>query len=163
MNEDFKRTIRNTVKHALLNPDWREDVTDRRQRQRANELRPDGRNCYWCGHPQKLMVAHIDGDESNLHERNLGLTCRSCNSRVAYQMKRHGVGVRTRQYNAPKHGAENLGQWMAAVMSMKGQSDQMTVRQAVDMIHKTPPEDRSYFAREIWRLRKQHGTDEVPF
>lgn len=161
MADQLKRVIRNTVKRELLNPEWREDVTDRRQRQRANELRPDGGNCYWCGHPQKLMVAHVDGDERNLHERNLGLTCRSCNSRVAYQMKRHGVGVRTRQYN-PKGGAENLGQWMAAVMSMKGESDQMTVRQAVDMIHKTPPEDRSYYAREIWRLRRSRG-DAVPF
>ncbi len=159
---DLKRVVRNTVKAALLNPDWREDVTDRRQRQRANELRPDGSNCYWCGHPHKLMVAHVDGDESNLHERNLGLTCRSCNSKVAYQMKSAGVGRRTRQYN-PKGGAENLGQWMAAVMSMKGESDQMTVRQAVDMIHKTPPEDRSYFALEIWRICQSRGTDDVPF
>lgn len=25
------------------------------------------------------------------------------------------------------------------------------------------PEDRSYYAREIWRIRKSRGTDEVPF
>jgi hypothetical protein len=50
---------------------------------------------------------------------------------------------------------------------MKGQSDQMPVDAAVAMIHATPPEARSRFAKEIWRLRKAHGTErragEVPF
>jgi hypothetical protein len=40
------------------------------------------------------------------------------------------------------------------VTSMKGESDQMPVDTAVEMIHATPPEDRSHFAREIWRLRR---------
>jgi hypothetical protein len=50
---------------------------------------------------------------------------------------------------------------------MKGQSDAMPVDAAVQMIHATPPEARSRFAKEIWSLRRQHGTDkrggEVPF
>ncbi|MCI0621588.1 MAG: hypothetical protein L0387_07950 [Acidobacteria bacterium] len=53
-------------------------------------------------------------------------------------------------------------------MSMKGESDQMPVDAAVEMIHATPAADRSRFAREIWQLRREHGTaggdkDEVPF
>jgi hypothetical protein len=47
---------------------------------------------------------------------------------------------------------------LAAVMSMKGESDQMPVDEAVEMIHATPLADRSRFAREVWTLRRQHGT-----
>jgi hypothetical protein len=118
------------------------------------------------------MVAHIDGDESNIAAWNLGLTCRSCNARVAATMKRHGVGRRTKQYNPKGEGARTVAQWMAAVMSMKGESDQMPVDEAVAVIHATPSEDRSAFAREVWSLRRQHGTarrgsqshsEEIPF
>ena len=104
------------------------------------------------------MVAHIDGNESNSEAWNLGLTCRSCNAGVAHLMKRLGMGRRTKQYNPKGEGARTLGQWMAAVMSMKGESDQMPVDEAVQMIHATPAEDRSHFAREIWKLRREHGT-----
>ena len=47
-------------------------------------------------------------------------------------MKRAGIGRRTRQYNprGESEGAQTLGQWMAAVMSMKGESDQMSVSDA---------------------------------
>ena len=103
------------------------------------------------------MVAHIDGDESNMAPLNLGLTCRSCNAKVAHVMKSCGMGRRTKQFNPRGQGAKSLGQWMAAVMSMKGESDQMSVSDAVDRIHATPAEDRSHFAREIWRLRREHG------
>ena len=74
-------------------------------------------------------------------------------------MKRHGLGRRTRQYNPRGEGAQTLGQWMAAVMSMKGESDQMSVSDAVQMIHATPASDRSRFAGEIWRLRREHGAN----
>jgi len=76
-------------------------------------------------------------------------------------MKRQGVGRRTRQYN-PRNGegAQTLAQWMAAIMSMKGESDQMPVDAAVEMIHATPASDRSRFARQIWRLRREHWTAE---
>jgi hypothetical protein len=116
------------------------------------------------------MVGHVDGDESNGSPTNLGPTCRSCNAKVAHVMKRAGVGRRVRQYNprSGSGGAQTLGQWMAAVMSMKGESDQMSVSDAVEMIHSTPASDRSHFAREIWRLRREHGrgrtgNDEIPF
>jgi hypothetical protein len=49
---------------------------------------------------------------------------------------------------------------------MKGESDAMTVPDAVAMIRATPPSRRSEFANEIWtRRRRQHGTDTtvVPF
>jgi hypothetical protein len=104
------------------------------------------------------MVAHIDGNESNSAAYNLGLTCRSCNAKVAHVMKSLGIGRRTKQYNPATGGARSLAQWLAAVMSMKGESDQMPVDAAVGMIHATPAEDRSHFAREIWRLRRERGT-----
>jgi hypothetical protein len=86
----------------------------------------------------------------------------------ANTLRRAGIGRRTRQYNpVDSTGAKTMGQWLAAVQSMKGASDQMPVSDAIAMIHATPPEKRSAFAREIWRLRRAHGTDrsagEVPF
>ena len=65
-------------------------------------------------------------------------------------------------------GARNLAQWLMAVLSMKGESDQMSVPAAVEMIHATPPEKRSEFAHQIWARRKRKGTDtwqreEIPF
>lgn len=40
----------------------------------------------------------------------------------------------------------------------------MDLRGAIDLIHDTPPAKRSEFAREIWRLRREHGTDrQMPF
>jgi hypothetical protein len=49
-------------------------------------------------------------------------------------------------------------------MSMKGESGQMTVPAAVEMIRATPPERRSQFAREIREKRREHGADTtVPF
>lgn len=117
------------------------------------------------------MVAHIDGNESNGTPENLGLTCRSCNSKTARRMHKAAIGRKTRQYNPRSEGAQSLGQWMAAVMSMKGESDQMSVSDAVSLIHATPANDRSSFAREIWQRRREHGRDggqesdagEIPF
>jgi hypothetical protein len=49
-------------------------------------------------------------------------------------------------------------------MSMKGESDAMSVPAAVEMIWATSPTKRSEFAREIWARRRERGTDrEVPF
>jgi hypothetical protein len=66
------------------------------------------------------------------------------------------LGRRTRQFNP---GAQSLGQWLVAVTSIKGESNQMTVPDAVAMIHNTPPARRCEFAREIWARRREHGTD----
>jgi hypothetical protein len=47
---------------------------------------------------------------------------------------------------------------------MKGESSVMTVDAAVEMIRATPARKRSDFAREIWRRRREHGSDHaVPF
>jgi hypothetical protein len=46
-----------------------------------------------------------------------------------------------------------------AVMSMKGESAQMTVPVAVEMIRATPPARRSQFGKEIRARRREHGTD----
>jgi hypothetical protein len=81
-------------------------------------------------------------------------------------MKRAGIGRRTRQYNPRGEGAQTLGQWLAAVMSMKGESDQMSISDAVSMIHATPASERSRFAREIWQRRRESGTaadNAIPF
>lgn len=79
-------------------------------------------------------------------------------------MTKGGLGRRTRQYNpAPTQGARSLGQWMTAVFSMKGQGP-MEPSAAVEMIRATPAARRSEFAQEIWRRRREHGTDRtVPF
>jgi hypothetical protein len=89
----------------------------------------------------------------------------------ANALRRAGIGRKTRQYNPARArnpgGAKTLGQWLTAVTSMKGESTDMAVQDAVAMIHATPPEERSRFAKEIWRLRRAHGTDrrtgDVPF
>jgi hypothetical protein len=51
---------------------------------------------------------------------------------------------------------------------MKGESDAMNVPVAVAMIHPTPPNARSSFAREIWQRRRERlgpsgRSDAVPF
>jgi hypothetical protein len=85
-------------------------------------------------------------------------------------LRRAGLGRKTRQYNPTDGtgGAENLGQWMNAVMSMKGDpGGNMAVGEVVAMIHATPQDKRSEFARQIWSVRKRrHGTsgrEEIPF
>lgn len=75
-------------------------------------------------------------------------------------MARAGLGRRTRQFNPKAQGAKSLGQWLTAVLSMKGHSDAMDVGSAVEMIRATPPERRSEFADQIWRIRRQRGTDQ---
>lgn len=74
-------------------------------------------------------------------------------------MARVGIGRRTRQMNPQAQGAKSLGQWLTAVLSMKGESDAMPPAAAVEMIHATPPERRSEFARKIWEIRRRRGTD----
>jgi hypothetical protein len=109
----------------------------------------------------------VDGHEENSAPFNLFWTCRRCNVLCAISLSDAGLGRKTRQYNPQSEGAKSLGQWLTTVMSMKGESNQMPVAAAVEMIHATPPERRSRFAQEIWSLRRKHGTDkgrdEVPF
>jgi hypothetical protein len=147
---------------------WRKEtrhVTDRALRYRANACPPPGpRICGFCGSTRNVEVGHLDGHEENSKPRNLVWNCRSCNTKLGYVFKRAGFGRRTRQFNPAGAAAENLGQWMNAVMSMKGEGGNMAVADAVAMIRATPPEARSDFAREIWARRRRHGTDQhVPF
>lgn len=74
-------------------------------------------------------------------------------------MARAGLGRRTRQFNPRGAGAQSLGQWVTAVLAMRGQSDAMEPAAAVELIHATPPERRSEFARRIWKIRRERGTD----
>lgn len=103
-------------------------------------------------------MGHLDGHEENTAAENLIWNCRACNTRLGVVYKRLGIGRRTHQFNPAGQGATSLGQWLTAVLSMKGESDQMTVPAAVEMIRATPPADRSRFAREIWEKRRERGT-----
>jgi hypothetical protein len=112
-----------------------------------------------------VEVGHVDGCEENTAPENLIWNCRACNTEMGVVFKRMGIGRRTRQYNPESQGAQSLGQWLTAVMSMKGEGAEMSVADAVAMIHATPPARRSEFAREIWARRRERGTDktgEVP-
>jgi hypothetical protein len=67
-------------------------------------------------------------------------------------MAKAGEGRRTRQFNP---GAETLAQYTeAAIAHRRGEHDE-----GGRVIHETPPERRSRFAKEIWQRRRQHGTD----
>jgi hypothetical protein len=111
-------------------------------------------------------IGHINGFERDSSPINLIFNCRSCNTQLGIVFKKLGLGRRTRQFNPEAKGAENLSEWLTAVFSMKGQSKEMSVPAAVEMIRATSPEKRSEFANEIWNRRRQHGTarkEEVPF
>lgn len=144
------------------------NLTDRAYRYRANATPPLGDPiCSLCGSEKHVEVGHIDGHEENDSWDNRFWTCRRCNVLAANAMRNAGLGRKTRQYN-PAVGAKTLGQWVVAVSAMKGENDSMSVADAVAMIKATPPEDRSRFARDIWRRRKKRYGDsgkasEVPF
>jgi hypothetical protein len=111
------------------------------------------------------MVHHISGDEADCSPDNLTWACRPCNVSIGIMMARVGIGKRTVQYNPADHeGAKSLAQWVTAVTSLQGHGP-MDVQGAVDLVSATPPGRRSSFAKEIWRLRRAHGTDKtaVPF
>lgn len=145
------------------------NLTDRALRYRANTTPPLGDPiCGLCGSDTNVEVGHVDGHEENCQWENLFWTCRRCNVLAANTMRKANLGRPTRQYNPKGTGAQSLGQWVIAVSSMKGTSDEMSVADAVAMIKATPQEDRSRFARDIWRRRrKRYGkigrSSEVPF
>ncbi len=153
---------------AICGKSWRKEasqITDRALRYRANACPPPGpRICVLCGSRRNIEVGHVNGHEEDSAPENLFWTCRRCNVRCANTLRRAGLGRPTRQYN-PTSGAETLGQWMNAVMSVKGDSGgTMAVGDAVAMIRATAPNERSRFASEIWDRRRQRGTGRaVPF
>ena len=130
-------------------------VTDRAKRYRAHQptCRPPGpAKCALCGSTRFLVIDHKDGDESNGSPDNLRWLCKSCNTRLGLAMARAGQGRRTHQYNP---GAANLAQYVqAALEHRRGAHDE-----GGRIIHETPKSKRQEFAQEIWRRRRQHGTD----
>jgi HNH endonuclease len=138
-------------------------ISDRAKRYRANACPPPGpRRCAYCGAAGKLDVEHIDGRESNSNPENLTWACRSCNTTKGVHFTRVGAGRKTVQMNPDKPGAKSLAQYLTAVMVLKGNSEVMTLRDAISIVHNTPHSKRSEFAREIWRKRKERGGG-VPF
>ena len=134
--------------------------TDRALRYRANAEPPAGpKRCAFCGKKSGLIeVGHVDGHEENNNPENKIWTCRSCNVKCANTMRKARIGRLTHQYN-PEKGATSVGQWLTAVMSMKGESNAMSVKDAVEMIRATPASRRSRFAEEIWSRRKAGGQE----
>jgi hypothetical protein len=117
---------------------WRKEahqITDRASRYRANACPPPGAViCAFCGSTRNVEVGHISGDERDSSAENLIWNCRACNTRLGIAFKPAGIGRRTRQFNPPEaEGAKSLGQWLTAVMSMKGESDAMSLPVAVEM------------------------------
>lgn len=121
-------------------------MTDRALRYCANACPPPGeRICAFCGSGRNVEVGHLDGFEENTAPNNLLWNCRTCNTKLGVVFKRPGIGRGTHQYNLVGDGAKSLGQWLTAVLSMKGESDAMTVPAAVEMIRVTPPGRGSQF------------------
>jgi len=148
-------------------------LTDRAKRYRANAaITQRERRCIYCGAPpgpgRRLEVEHIDGNEANNGAANLAYVCRSCNTRKGAYFARRRTGRRTRQFNPRKKksitGARTLAEYMETLNALHGYQSRFTLSEAIEKMHRTPPEDRSQFAREIWERRREHGTDRrVPF
>ena len=134
--------------------------TDRALRYRANAEPPAGpKRCAFCGTKSGLIeVGHVDGHEENNNPENKIWTCRSCNVNGEHDAQGSDIGRLTHQYN-PEKGATSVGQWLTAVMSMKGESNAMSVKDAVEMIHATSQAKRSEFASDIWNMRRQQRAD----
>ena len=164
-----KRTIRLNPVVGTCATTRKANVSERPTSYRSNKplSLPEGpRVCEYCGSGEQIMVHHRDGDESHTTRRNLAYACRSCNNTIGAQMAAAGKGRRTVQYN-PAGGAQNLGQWVIAVSVLRGESDQMTLSAAREMVRNTPASKRSQFAGEIWSRRRRRGTakwaSSVPF
>ena len=135
---------------------WRKpsnEISDRSHRYRAQQCIPPGqRLCEECGSIRFLVVDHRDGDEWNDNPSNLRWLCKSCNTRLGIAMARAGHGRRTRQFN---HGATTLAEYsQAAADHVRGSHDE-----GGRIIHETPPARRRAFAQEIWRRRRERGSD----
>src|SRR5579885_3231021 len=130
-----------------------DSISDRAHRYRAQQCIPSGpKRCVLCRSRRFLVVDHKDGDEWNDRPSNLRWLCKSCNNREGLRMAKAGKGRRTRQYNS---GAKSLGAYVAAASKHR----RGTWDAGGKVIHDTPKSKRSEFAREIWALRRQLGTD----
>jgi Tfp pilus assembly protein PilE/5-methylcytosine-specific restriction endonuclease McrA len=133
-------------------------ITDRAHRYRANAMPPPGpKQCALCGSRRFVVIDHKDGHEENGARSNLRWLCKSCNTSLGAEMAKHGKGRRTRQYNPAGEGAQSVQQWVTAVISMKGLSNEMPVSEAVELIRATPAAQRSRFAKDIWGMRRQRA------
>jgi hypothetical protein len=145
-------------------------VTDRANRYRA-QAHATGKRCFACGAPNPRDVHHLDGHESNDHPSNISRCCRSCNTRIANVMRKAGLGTKTRQYNprskARSHGSRSLGSYLSAVQIVKGEQPG-NVSAAVRDLQATSPSQRSEYAEQIWKIRKERygptgRRDTLPF
>jgi hypothetical protein len=140
-------------------------ITDRQQRRRASKcIEQTNRRCIFCGSNRNPKVHHLNGNESDNHPKNLVYACNSDNLLVGWLLKRLNIGRRAER-NPAAEPAKSLGQWVMAVKSMKGESNDMEPKAAIAMIRATSPRRRSYFAEQIWKIRRAKGTDKtrVPF
>lgn len=96
----------------------------------------------------------MNGEESDTRADNLAWSCRPCNVTVGNVMRRAGIGRVTCQYNPRAAGASSLGEYLSAVRILKGEVTG-DVSEAVRTVHATSPDQRSEFASEIWRIRKE--------
>jgi hypothetical protein len=140
-------------------------ITDRQQRYRAARcIEQTNKRCVFCGSKRNPRVHHLNGNEADNHPKNLVYACHADNTLVGFLLKRFNIGRRVDQ-NPAAEPAKSLAQWVIAVKSMKGESNDMEPKAAIAMIRATSPRRRSYFAEQIWKIRRAKGTDKtrVPF
>jgi len=146
-----------------------EMLTDRAKRYRAQAtITQPERRCIYCGAPpargRRLDVEHINGREDDSSPANLAYACRSCNTRKGAWFALAGRGKKTRQYNPQGKPIATLAAWMEAVKRLHGGDSTFTLADAIASVRATPADQRSDFAREIWRRRRARGTARpVPF
>ena len=145
------------------------EITDRQRRRRSRQCIDKKllKRCAFCGSSRNMRLHHLNGNESDIHPKNLIGACHACNALIGWLLKRHNIGRRVDlEYKNPEaKPARNLSQWMMAVKSLRGESNEMTPRAAIAMIRATSPARRSHFADDIWKIRRARGTDKtaVPF
>lgn len=136
----------------VLNP-----VTDRAHRYRANNMMPDGpKVCAWCGSKRNVVPDHIDGFPDHTVPSNLQWLCKSCNTKKGAAFARLGKGRLTHQYN-PAEGVPTFQQYAWAVAQhSRGAHDEGGA-----IIHATPVDLRSEYARRIAGVKRERGTDSM--
>jgi hypothetical protein len=138
-------------------------ITDRARRQRSRKCIDKRllKRCGFCGGRKNMRVHHLNGIEADTGPENLIGACHACNARVGWVLKRYNIGrlVDLEYKNPEAQPAKSLTQWMMAVKTLRGESNEMQPREAIAMIRATSPGQRSAFAHKIWELRRQRGTD----
>ena len=151
-------------------------ISDRAKRYRAQDaIEQSDKRCYLCGAPEgaerRMDVEHIDGFEAHANPANLAYACRPCNTRKGRMMGAAGKGKKTVQRNPAKSaGAQSPGQYALAAMVLRGESNAMSLDDAIALMHATPPDTRSRFAASLYRRsravreqNKRSRQSEIPF